>query len=65
MPKMKSHKGLKKRIRITRNGKVVHKRPNAGHLMSGKSGRRCRGLRKRGVLKPAFQKRLRVALGTS
>lgn len=50
MPKMKSHKGLKKRIKVTANGKVVYKRPNAGHLMSGKSGSRVRRLRKLAVL---------------
>jgi large subunit ribosomal protein L35 len=63
MPKMKTHKGLKKRVKISRNGKVIHKRRNSGHLMSGKSGDRCRKLRRAGVLKPAFEKRLRIALG--
>ncbi|MGD2109846.1 MAG: 50S ribosomal protein L35 [Phycisphaerae bacterium] len=62
MPKMKSHKGTKKRVRVTAKGKVRHKRANAGHLMSGKSGSRRRGLRKPGILKSAFRERLKVAL---
>ena len=63
MPKMKTHKGIKKRVRVTAKGKVRHKRANAGHLMSGKSGKRCRGLRRPGALKSAFESRLREALG--
>jgi large subunit ribosomal protein L35 len=49
MPKLKTHKGLKKRIRVTKNGKI--KRPRAGrrHLLSGKSGKSRRQSRR-----PAF-----------
>ena len=62
MPKMKTHKGLKSRVKVTATGKVKHKRANAGHLMSGKSGNRCRALRRPGILKSAFQKRIKTAL---
>lgn len=51
MPKMKTHKGLAKRVKITANGKVRFKSANSGHLMSGKSGGRCRSLRKATILK--------------
>jgi len=46
MPKMKSHKGLLKRVRITGKGKVKFKRAFAGHLMSHKTGRKCQQLRR-------------------
>ena len=62
MPKMKTHKGTKNRVKITAKGKVIHKRANAGHLMSGKSGKRCRAMRRPGVLKRAFRDRLKNAL---
>ena len=39
MPKQKTHKGLKKRVKITATGKVKHKRTGAGHLMSGKNSK--------------------------
>jgi large subunit ribosomal protein L35 len=42
MPKQKTHKGLKKRVKITATGKIKHKRAGAGHLMSGKSAKRRR-----------------------
>ena len=48
--KMKTHKGLKKRIRITAKGKVRIHKAGAGHLMSGKTGSRCRNLRRPKVL---------------
>ncbi len=63
MPKMKTHKGIKKRVRITAKGKVRHRRANTGHLMSGKSGNRRRALRRRSTLDSAFEKRMRTALG--
>lgn len=46
MPKQKTHKGLAKRFKVTARRKVMHKASFSGHLMSGKSGARCRRLRK-------------------
>ena len=65
MPKMKTHKGIKKRVRVTGKGKIKYKRPNAGHLMSGKSGSRRRAMRKPGILGGPFVKRMRNALAAS
>lgn len=62
MPKMKTHKGLTKRFRVTANGKVVHKRPNAGHLLSGKSGDRKRKLRRPSVLQGIIAERIKSAM---
>lgn len=50
MAKMKTHKGLRKRVKITARGKVLRKMSFAGHLMSGKSGNRCRKLRHKTLL---------------
>ena len=47
MPKMKTHKGMKKRFKVTATGKVRHKRCGSSHLMSHKSGKRVRRMRKR------------------
>ena len=51
MPKMKTHKGMKKRFKISANGKVLHKRCGSSHLMSHKSGKQVRRLRKKVQLK--------------
>jgi large subunit ribosomal protein L35 len=47
MPKMKSHKGIRKRMKLTRRGKIIRRKANRGHLMSGKSGQRRRNLRRK------------------
>jgi len=62
--KMRTHKGLQKRLKVTASGKIKHKRPNTSHLMSGKSGSRVRHLRKMGILqnKP-WTKRMREYMG--
>jgi large subunit ribosomal protein L35 len=62
MPKMKTHKGLKKRVKISARGKVVFKAANAGHLMSGKSGNRRRKLRKKSQVGGPIAQRMRIAL---
>jgi len=48
--KMKTHKGTKKRFKVTSTGKVMHKRCGSSHLNSHKSGKRIRKLRKQPVL---------------
>jgi large subunit ribosomal protein L35 len=62
MPKQKTHKGLKKRIKVTATGKLVRKRAFAGHLMSGKSGNRCRRLRHSTLVDKTMAKRVRIKL---
>ncbi len=63
MPKLKTHKGMKKRFKISANGKVLHKRAGSSHLMSHKSGKQVRRLRKKSSLSvTAEAKRIRFAL---
>ena len=42
----KGHKGLRKRLKVSATGKVMHRSCGKTHLMSGKSGKRSRRLRK-------------------
>jgi large subunit ribosomal protein L35 len=42
--KAKSHRGAAKRFRVTRTGKVLHRRANRGHLLQKKSRSRKRRL---------------------
>lgn len=63
MPKMKTHKGMKKRFKVSATGKVSHKRCGSSHLMSHKSGKQVRRLRKKQILKvEAEAKRIRHAV---
>lgn len=63
MPKLKTHKGMKKRFKVSATGKVSHKRCGSSHLMSHKSGKRVRRLRKSTQLTVAAEsRRIRFAL---
>ena len=44
MPKIKPHKGLQKRVKVTATGKIIRKKANKRHLMSSKTGNRRRKL---------------------
>jgi len=61
--KQKTHKGLAKRVKLTANGKIKHRRAGKGHLMSVKSANRLRGMRKAAVVKSkALTKKMVAAL---
>jgi large subunit ribosomal protein L35 len=63
MPKMKTHKGTKKRFRLTANGKVKHRSAGTSHLASRMSKKRRRKLRGTSVLDKAMQHQIVTALG--
>lgn len=42
MPKLKTHSGTKDRVRVTKNGKVLHGHSFGNHLLSKKSAGRKR-----------------------
>ncbi len=46
MPKSKTHKGTKKRIKVTGTGRLLHKRAFSSHLLTKKSSKRKRKFRK-------------------
>jgi len=58
----KTHKGLAKRLRKTRTGKVLRGKANRGHLMSTKPGKRKRRLRGKDTVKTNLAKRYRHVL---
>jgi len=60
--KQKPHKGLSKRMKLSAKGKVRYRKSFAGHLMSGKSGRRRQRLRRTVTLTGAVAKNVRQAL---
>jgi large subunit ribosomal protein L35 len=65
MPKMKRHKGLAKRFKVSARGKLRYNKNNAGHLMTSKSAKRRRRLRKKGevINKKLASKMVRMLLG--
>jgi len=63
VPKMKTRKGIAKRIRVTRNGKLVRKHSWKSHLLEHKSAKRKRGYAAAALVDPADAKQVRRALG--
>jgi len=58
MYKHKNHKGLLKRIRISKSGKVRHRSTSHKHLRSGKGGKKLRQYRKDPFMSSPEAKRL-------
>lgn len=63
MPKMKTHSGTKKRIRVTGSGKLMRQRANRRHLLEYKSSRRTRRLAGDVELSSADSKKVKKLLG--
>ncbi len=62
MSKNKPHKGLLKRIRITKTGLVRHKTAGHKHLRSGKGGKRLRQMRQAPFMSNPDAKRIEKLL---
>jgi large subunit ribosomal protein L35 len=63
MPKMKTHKGSKKRFRVTATGKVKRRQAGKRHLLSNKTGKRKRHLRGAVLETGKFGKKYREMMG--
>lgn len=63
MPKIKSHKSLLKRIRVTKTGKVKFRSPNSRHLKSNKSGTSVQSYRRPQFARRGMIGRLELLLG--
>jgi large subunit ribosomal protein L35 len=50
MAKQKTHRGAAKRFRVTRTGKLLHRRANKAHMLTKKSGSRKRRLERTGEI---------------
>lgn len=62
MPKMKTHRGAAKRFKKTGSGKIVRTKSNKQHILTKKSPKRKRHLRKSALVDKADQKRLNQML---
>ncbi len=50
MPKMKTNRGAAKRFKVTGTGKVVRSKAYSSHILTKKSTKRKRNLRKSGLV---------------
>jgi large subunit ribosomal protein L35 len=63
MAKNKTHKGTKKRIKLSATGKVMRRMAMGSHLLTKKSANKKRKLRKGVVVEAQDTRRLRGLLG--
>ncbi|HVT57709.1 MAG TPA: 50S ribosomal protein L35 [Thermoanaerobaculia bacterium] len=54
MPKQKTHKGVAKRFKVTAGGKVMRNQAMRSHILTKKTTKRKRNLRKSVEVSPAF-----------
>ncbi len=62
MPKMKTHRGAAKRFKATGSGKIKRSKAFTSHILTKKSTKRKRGLRKSGLLSTADVKTVKRML---
>jgi large subunit ribosomal protein L35 len=63
MPKMKTHKGTKKRFKLTATGKAMHRQAGTSHLASRMSQKRKRKLRGTAPVDKCMEASIHQALG--
>jgi len=59
MPKIKTHSGAKKRFKISKNGKPMRSHAYMSHILTKKTTKRKRGLRKTSVADTTNQKQIK------
>lgn len=59
MPKIKSHRAARKRMRLTASGKVKIGSAFTSHLLTNRSAKRKRKLRRGGILSPVDAKKVK------
>lgn len=62
MPKMKTHRGAAKRLKVTGTGKIKRSKAFASHILEKKSSKRKRGLRQSGLVSAADMKKTKKLL---
>ncbi|MFW5988399.1 MAG: 50S ribosomal protein L35 [bacterium] len=62
MPKIKTHKGIAKRVKKTKNGKLLRNKAFRSHILTKKNGKKKRNLRKPEIMDKSFQKKYKKML---
>jgi large subunit ribosomal protein L35 len=63
MPKMKTHSGMKKRVRVTGSGKIRREQTGVRHLAEAKTSKRKRRLSGTVEVAPSYVKKAKKLLG--
>ena len=62
MPKVKSHRAARKRLKLTATGKVKKRSAFTSHLLANRSAKTKRQLRKNNIIATCEEKRIKILL---
>ncbi len=62
MPKMKTHKGTKKRVKVTGSGKLIIKHSGKSHILTKKSNKRKKRLSQDAIVPKGAERRIKKVL---
>ncbi|MCP4654754.1 MAG: 50S ribosomal protein L35 [bacterium] len=62
MPKQKTHRGAAKRFKVSAGGKIMRHHSMASHILTKKTMKRKRRLRRAAEVAPAFRATVRTLL---
>ncbi|MGB6606246.1 MAG: 50S ribosomal protein L35 [Atribacterota bacterium] len=62
MPKMKTHKSSAKRFKVSSSGKIIRSKAYKSHILTKKTAKRKRNLRKRTTVSSVEVKNVKVLL---
>jgi len=65
MPKLKTHKGASKRVKVTGTGKIMRRKAFGSHLLTKKSAKRKRNLKQPTIVVKEEFKRIKALLPNS
>ena len=63
MPKQKTHRGAKKRFKITSGGKVMRRKSLRNHMLTHKTTKKKRQLRRSSQVQGKFARRVKDLIG--
>jgi large subunit ribosomal protein L35 len=63
MPKMKTHKGIKKRFKVTASGKLRYKHPSGNHLMNSKNAKKRKRIASPAIMTGVYAKMIKALSG--
>lgn len=62
MPKLKTHRGAKKRFKVTGKKKILHNKAYKSHLLTKKSAKRKRNLGKKDMISKVDRDKIKKML---
>ena len=62
MPKQKTHRGAAKRFKVSATGKILRHHSETSHILTKKTSKRKRKLRKSALVSSAFEKTIKSLL---